>query len=94
MLQTVTLLYCYFNSEMLKYYGFHRCMLLVYVSSGNKRYTFEASHQMLTSIGTTRLTLVAHCSLFTVKSLLLTALCLQFYVVHCLMSKMGHACLV
>ena len=50
-------------SQSASHYG----KLLNIRSSGNKRYTFETSHQMLTSIDTTRLTPVAHCCLFTVN---------------------------
>ena len=43
--------------------------VLVVHPSGNKRYTFETSRQMLTSIDATRLTPVAHSMLFIVECL-------------------------
>ena len=51
--------------------------------SGNNKYTFETFCQVLTSIDTTRLTPVAHYSLFTVNLLFLIAFYLQLYVAHC-----------
>ena len=66
-------------------YNYNTCtfIFVVIITSGYKSYTFETSRQALTSIDTTILTPIAHCSLFTVNPLLSIALCLQFWVAHC-----------
>ena len=46
-------------------------------SSGNQRYIFETSYQVLTSIDAIKLTHVAHCSLFTILCCSLLYVCMS-----------------